>query len=78
MTDANGHAWTSHGSSERGYERVGVAGAVAVRGGDVGAAVQAQEADGQAAQRCHDVGCVLGSDQGFVFLVGGVADLLRG
>jgi hypothetical protein len=47
---------------------------MAVGGDDVGVAVQAQEADGQAAQRCHDVGCVSCSDQGLVFLVGDVAD----
>jgi hypothetical protein len=52
----------------------GVASVVAVGGGDAGMAVQAQEADGQAAQRCHDAGCVSGSDQGLVFLVGDVAD----
>ena len=47
---------------------------VAVGGGDVGVAVQAQKADGQAAQRCHDAGRVAGPDQGSVFLVGDVAD----
>ena len=47
---------------------------VAVDGGDVGVAVQAQEADGQAPQRCHDAGRVSRSDQGFVFLVGDVTD----
>jgi hypothetical protein len=47
---------------------------VAVGGGDVGMAVQAWQADGQAAQRCHHAGRVSGSDQGFVFLVGDVAD----
>jgi hypothetical protein len=31
-------------------------------GGDVGVAVQAQHADGQAAQRCHNAGCISGSD----------------
>ena len=36
------------------------AGVVAVGGGDVGVAVQAQEADGEAAQRCHHAGCVPG------------------
>ena len=51
---------------------------VAVGGGDVGVAVEAQEADGQAAQGCHDAGRVAGSDQGFVFLVGDVADILQG
>jgi hypothetical protein len=49
-----------------------------VGGGDVGVAVQAQQADGQAAQRCHYPGRVSGPDQGFVFLVGDVADLLQG
>src|SRR6185437_3582454 len=47
---------------------------VAIGGGDVGVAVQAQEADGQAAQDCHDAGRVPGSDQRFVFLVGHVTD----
>jgi hypothetical protein len=47
---------------------------VAAGGGDVGVAVQAQQADGQAAQRCHDAGCVPGPDQGLVLLVGDVAD----
>ena len=47
---------------------------VAVGGGDVGVAVQAQQADGQAPQRRHDAGRVPGSDQGLVFLVGNVAD----
>ena len=47
---------------------------VAIGGGDVGVAVQAQEADGQAAQRRHDAGRVSGPDQGSVFLVGDVAD----
>ena len=45
-----------------------------MRCGDVGVTVQPQEADGQAAQRCHDAGCVPGSDQRLVFLVGNVAD----
>jgi len=43
---------------------------VAIGGGDVGVAVQAQEADGHVAQDCHDAGRVPGSDQRFVFLVG--------
>src|SRR6185312_16128913 len=47
---------------------------VAVGGGDVGVAVQAEQADRQAAQRCHHAGRVPGPDQGFVFLVGNVAD----
>jgi tetratricopeptide (TPR) repeat protein len=55
-----------------------VAGVVAVGGGDVGVAVRAQEADGQAAQGCHDAGRVPGPDQGSVFLVGDVAQLLQG
>src|SRR5579872_266852 len=45
-----------------------------VGGGDVRMAVEAQQADGQAAQRCHDPGSVTCPDQGFVFLVGDVAD----
>src|SRR5215475_7636949 len=40
-----------------------VAGMVAVGGSDVGVAVQAQEADGQATQRCHHSGRVSGPDQ---------------
>ena len=51
-----------------------VAGVVAVGGGDVGVAVQAQQADGQVAERRHHAGRVPGSDQGLVFLVGDVAD----
>ena len=47
---------------------------VAIGGGDVGVAVQAQEADGHVAQDCHDAGRVPGSDQRFVFLVGHVTD----
>jgi hypothetical protein len=45
-----------------------------VGGGVVGVAVQPQDADRQAAQRCHDAWRVSGSDQGLVFLVGDVAD----
>jgi len=43
---------------------------VPVGGGDVGVAVQPQDADRRAAQRCHDARRVSGSDQGLVFLVG--------
>ena len=46
---------------------------VAVGGDDVGLAVQAQEADGQAAC-CHHAGRVSCPDQRFVLLVGDVAD----
>lgn len=42
--------------------------------GGVGVAVQAQEADGQAAQCCHDAGCVSCSDQGLVLLLGDDVD----
>ena len=47
---------------------------VAVGGGDVRVAVQVQDADGQTPQRCHHAGCVSCPDQGFVLLVGDVAD----
>ena len=47
---------------------------VAVGGGDVGVAVQSQQADGQVAERRHDAGRVPGSDQRFVFLIGHVTD----
>ena len=47
---------------------------VAVGGGDVVVPVQAQEADGEAAERCHDPGRVPGPDLGLVFLVGDVAN----
>ena len=40
-----------------------VAGVVTVGGGDVGVAVQAEQADGQAAQRGHHAGRVSRSDQ---------------
>ena len=53
------------------------AGVVAVGGGDVGVAVQAQDAGGQAAQRCHDAGRVSCPDQRFVFLIGDVADPVK-
>ena len=51
-----------------------VAGVVAVGGGDVGVAVDAEQADGQAAQRGHHAGRVSRPDQRFVFLVGDVPD----
>jgi hypothetical protein len=54
-----------------------VAGVVTVGGGDVGVVAQAQEADGEAAQRRHDAGRVPCPDQGFVFLVGDVADPVK-
>ena len=47
---------------------------VAVGGRDIRVTVQAQQADGQAAQRCHDTGRVPGPDQGLIFLVSDVAD----
>ena len=47
---------------------------MAVGGGDVRVAVQAQDADGQASQRCHHAGCVSCPDQRLVLLVGHVAD----
>jgi hypothetical protein len=50
---------------------------VAAGGGDGAVAVQAQQADGQAAQRCHHAGRVPGPDQGLVFLVGDVADPVK-
>ena len=53
---------------------LGVADAVAVGGGDVSVAVQAQQADGQPAQRGHHAGRVSRPDQGFVLLVGDAAD----
>ena len=53
---------------------VGVAGVVSVGGGDVGVAVEAEQADGEVAEGGHDAGGVSGSDLGFVFLVGDVAD----
>lgn len=49
---------------------MGIAGVVAVGGGDVVVPAQPQEADGQAAQGRHDAGRVPGPDQGFVLLVG--------
>ncbi len=51
-----------------------VAGVVPVGGSDVVVSVQVQEADGEAAQRCHHPWCVSRPDQGLVFLVGHVAD----
>jgi len=51
-----------------------VVGVVSVGGGDVVVSVEAQDADGEAAEGGHDAGCVSGPDQGFVFLVGDVAD----
>jgi len=50
---------------------------VAVGGSDVGVAVQAQEADGQALQRRHQAGRISRSDQRFVLLVGDVADPVK-
>jgi DNA-binding transcriptional LysR family regulator len=47
---------------------------VAVGRGDVSVAVQAQQADGQPAQRGHHAGRVPGSEQRFVLLIGDVAD----
>ena len=48
---------------------------VPVGGSDVGMTVQAQEADGETAQRRrHNARCVPSPDQGLVFLVGHVAD----
>src|ERR1700677_4207763 len=47
---------------------------MAVGGGDVRVAVQAQDADGQTSQRRHDAGCVSCPDQGLVLLVSDVAD----
>src|ERR1700691_4374433 len=47
---------------------------MAVGGGNVRVAVQAQDADGQTSQRRHDAGCVSCPDQGLVLLVGDVAD----
>jgi hypothetical protein len=47
---------------------------MAVGGGNVRVAVQAQDADGQTSQRRHDAGRVSGPDQRFVLLVGDVAD----
>jgi hypothetical protein len=47
---------------------------VAVGGGDVVVAVQARQADGRAADGCHDAGRVPDPDQGLVFLAGDVAD----
>src|SRR3984957_1812987 len=37
-------------------------------------AVQPQDTDGEAAERCHDTGSISGPDQRFVLLVGDVAD----
>ena len=47
---------------------------VAVCCGNVRVAVEAQQADGQAAQGGHDPGRVPGPDLGFILLVGDVAD----
>jgi hypothetical protein len=47
---------------------------VAVGGGDVVVAIQARQADGRAAERGRDAGCVPGPDQGLVFPAGDVAD----
>jgi hypothetical protein len=46
---------------------------VAVCGGDISVAVQAQEADGEAAERCHDAGRVSRPDQRAVLLVSHVS-----
>jgi hypothetical protein len=51
-----------------------VAGVVPVGGGDVVMAVEAEQADREAAEGGHHTGCVSGPDLGFVFLVGDVAD----
>lgn len=53
---------------------MGVAGVVAVGLGDVRVACQAKEPDGEASQAGHDPGRGPGSDQGFVFAVGDIAD----
>jgi hypothetical protein len=50
---------------------------MAVGGGDVGLAVQAQQADGQAAQRGHHAGRVSCPDQRFIFQVRYVADPVK-
>ena len=51
---------------------------VPVGGRDVAVALQAQKADCQAAQRRHHPRRVTCPDQGFVFLIRDVADLLQG
>jgi hypothetical protein len=50
---------------------------VAVSGGDAGVAVQAQQADGQAAQRGHHTGRVSRPDQRFILLISHVADPVK-
>src|SRR5512140_556292 len=50
---------------------------VTVGGGDVGVAVEAEQADGQAAQRRHHPRRVSRPDQGFVFLIGHVPDPVK-
>jgi hypothetical protein len=47
---------------------------VAVGGGYIRVAAQAQDADGKASQRCRHAGRGSRSDQRLVFLVGDVAD----
>jgi hypothetical protein len=51
---------------------------MAVGCGDVGVAIQVEQADGQSSQRCHDTGGVPDPDQRLVFLVGDIAQLLQG
>ena len=68
---ADDHAWVvtrdpakSYSCSLKQFERpLGVAGVMAVGGGDIRVAVQAQDADRQAAQRGHDAGRVSCPDQ---------------
>jgi hypothetical protein len=63
----------SLGDAEQGHCPVGVAGVVAVGGGDVGGAGEAEGADGGVAECSHDVWAVAGADLGSVFVVGDVA-----
>lgn len=54
-----------------------VASGFAESGGDVGFAGQAQGADGEVPEACHDAGSVVGACLGGVFTVGDVADVVQ-
>jgi hypothetical protein len=55
----------------------GVAGVAARRSGDVVAAVETQDADGEVAQASHGPGSVAGADLGGVLGEGDVADVVQ-
>ena len=63
--------------AQQGQESGGVAGVAAQRGGDVVAAVEAQDADGEVAQAGHGPWGGAGADLAGVLGEGGVADVVQ-